>query len=66
MGIGIKELRLGDLQPTQGDLKKRSSTDAKRMPKSLESNEQMYMLYAAEIEGIYQLLTFRNKIEWRA
>ncbi len=64
MAIEIKEVRLGDLHPTQGELKKRSSTDEKRILESLESNEQMYPLYAAEIDGVYQLIDghFRTEV----
>ena len=64
MKIEIKSLRLGDLRPTQGELKKRSSTDEKRILESLEENEQMYPLYAAEIEGVYQLIDghFRTEV----
>ena len=56
MSITIKNIKLGDLIPTQGNLKERTRQDEKKILNSLAENEQMYPLYAAEIDGKYQLI----------
>ena len=62
--IEIKQIALKNLIPTQGKLKERSAQEKRKITASLAENEMLYPLYAAEIDGKYQLIDghFRREV----
>ena len=64
MSVEIQKIALKYLKPTQGNLKKRSSMEKRRILASLEENELMYPLYVALIDQRYHIIDghFRKEV----